>query len=84
MGAPWGSRLAVLIYINDTPGYAGLFAFHLVEAQGETGIKQWDEWERSNRRGVWCWKDGEIKVYTPVNACEGVHLPLAMHDAILR
>lgn len=40
MGALWGSTIGTLIYINDAPGYADLFAFHLVEATGEPKIKQ--------------------------------------------
>lgn len=57
-----------------------------MEAKGETGIKQGDGWERSNRRGVWGWRDGEMEVFTPVNVyvCVGVDLPLAMHDAVVR
>lgn len=59
-------------------------------AKGETGIKQGDGWERSNSRGVWGWRDGEMEVFTLVNvyvnvcACVGVDLPLAMHDAVVR
>lgn len=57
-----------------------------MEAKGETGIKQGDGWERSNSRGVWGWKDGEMEVFTLVNvyACVGVALPSAMHDAVVR
>lgn len=59
-----------------------------MEAKGEAGIKQGDGWERSNRRGVWRWRAGEMKVFMAVNVCVrvcvGVDLPLAMHDAVVR
>lgn len=70
-GASWGSRLFSLIKINEAPGYAGLFAFQLVKAFGEAGIRQGHDCERSNSRGFQLegWEDGGVYSCECVRVC---------------